>query len=68
MFHSKLVDLKTRLYYFMDQSLVSRDIFNNTENVCSVKPTDIPKVVFTPHHVGQCCTKVIQGYCCAIMR
>jgi hypothetical protein len=29
----------------------------------SLEYTDIPKVFFTPHNVGHCCTNVIRGYC-----
>jgi hypothetical protein len=28
---------------------------------------DIPKVFFTPHHVGHCCTNVVPGHCCTTM-
>jgi hypothetical protein len=32
----------------------------------SLEYTDIPKVFFTPHLVGHCCTDVTQGDCCAL--
>jgi hypothetical protein len=32
--------------------------------VRSLEYTDIPKVFFTPHHVGCCCTNVIPGQLC----
>jgi hypothetical protein len=33
--------------------------------VYSLECFDIPKLFFTLHHVGHCCTNVARGYCCA---
>jgi hypothetical protein len=40
---------------------------NNTGKVYSSEYTEIPKVFFTPHHAGHCCTNVIPGHCFASM-
>jgi hypothetical protein len=37
---------------------------NKIEKVYALEYADIPKVFFTPHHTGNCCTNVIRGNCC----
>jgi hypothetical protein len=39
---------------------------NKIGKVFSMECIDIPKVFFMPHHVGHCCTDVIQGHCCSL--
>jgi hypothetical protein len=43
---------------------VTLTVNNKIGKVYSLEYTDIPKVFFTPHHVGPCCTNVIRGHCC----
>jgi hypothetical protein len=38
--------------------------YNKTGTVYTLQFTDIPKALFTPHHVGRCCTDAIRGHCC----
>jgi hypothetical protein len=35
---------------------------NKIEKMYSLEYNDIPKVFLTPHHVGNCCTNVIQDH------
>jgi hypothetical protein len=51
-------------------SLKNKVHINNINKIgkfYSLEYTDIPEVSFTAHHVGQCCTNVIQGYCCSTL-
>jgi hypothetical protein len=41
---------------------------NKIGKVYSLEYTNIPKVFFTPHHVGRCCNNAIRGHCCSTMR
>jgi hypothetical protein len=41
--------------------MASISYINNSVKMYSLEHTDIPKVFFTPHPVGNCCTNVIRG-------
>jgi hypothetical protein len=41
-------------------------LLNKIGKVYSLEYTDIPKVFFTPHHVGHCSTKTIRCNCCTL--
>jgi hypothetical protein len=40
---------------------------NKIGDVYSVEHTDIPKVFFSPHHEGHCCTNAIRDHCCTVI-
>jgi hypothetical protein len=67
-------DLYEQVYKFEDAGRFLLYIQNKLNNiyknklwqVYSLEYTDIPKVLFMPHHVSYCCTNVIQGQCCNV--
>jgi hypothetical protein len=46
--------------------MIQTHVINNTKNVYSLEYNDIPKVFFTSHHVGYCCTVIPGDWCTTI--